>query len=882
MVDLDRRPTAQQIEELIDAVRRDPASFFVQLGEAYLALGRPKDVIEVCNVGLAKAPDHIEGRVLLAKAHHALHQWKESQAELLKIVKADRANREGFALLGEVLLRRGDTERAVPVLQHAQNLDPTSSLVLTLLKRARTGEPLDPPAPLPVPVLPRDVAVVQAGAPTRMVQAYQEPEPAPPPPVAAPPPRVQKAAPAPVPVPSIDGVRPRIISKKPQNAAAAALRQSAAVGENYLNELLTGGLLDVAGVRLPDMQYDLRPDRRWGRSARRLFVLLFLVLFMGLGGGGAWYFWTEKQKTAAVARLQRDAREQIADGTFDGLQTSLTSLATALDKDPDNALTMAYVGQAAGLQALLYGTDVAPAERALKAAATDIKAPTQNGYRELVLGRAATKLAQVPDSPAMTTTLYEALGELDAYLKAHADDRWAIWLRGRGLLLAGERNNAIATLQQAAKGEGGLVLAKIDLADLAADDGKLDDALSQYDAIDKLSKDHPLALLGKSLARVESDVDTSAAVDDLNVKLDKNLGPRGKAYRQLALAFANIGLEDYDRVTEAAAAAVGVSDARFQVRRAWLELSLGNIQAAADARKKVRWFGKGQLDPDPSAELVDAGLKVVASLPAAALEQAQKLEDVRARRLAAWALIDLERPKDAMAEIEKLLAKAPESLEGKALRDYCNIVAGPVKDREDAITSLQKLNRGAKAKTVQHLLGQALLRIGKVKEGQDELVKAVGEIDAEHPNPIAYRTRALLAELLIAEGKLPEAEKELELALKANPGFLPARGAQAQLLLKGGKIDDAYVLLQPIAQEAPALSPSLALAWAEALGTHKGATDKDKERAAEILAKLKAEGAPVSGEELARVADAIGAKLDGGGSPPPPKKAAPPPRRRRR
>ena len=35
-------------------------------------------------------------------------------------------------------------------------------------------------------------------------------------------------------------MRPRIIAQaRPQNAAAASLRQSAAVGENYLNELLT-------------------------------------------------------------------------------------------------------------------------------------------------------------------------------------------------------------------------------------------------------------------------------------------------------------------------------------------------------------------------------------------------------------------------------------------------------------------------------------------------------------------------------------------------------------------------------------------------------------------------------------------------------------------
>src|SRR4029079_12028147 len=152
----DRRRTAQEIEELIDLVRRDPASpAFIDLGEAYLALGRPRDALGVGNVGLQAAPDNLEGRVMLARAHAALHQWKEAQGELLRVVKVDRANRQGFALLGEVLLRRQDFERAVPVLQHAQNLDPTSPYILSMLKRARNGQLLDPPPPLPTPVPPR-------------------------------------------------------------------------------------------------------------------------------------------------------------------------------------------------------------------------------------------------------------------------------------------------------------------------------------------------------------------------------------------------------------------------------------------------------------------------------------------------------------------------------------------------------------------------------------------------------------------------------------------------------------------------------------------------------------------------------------------------------
>src|SRR5215468_9686536 len=156
MVDPDRRPTAQEIEELIDLVRRDPASpAFIDLGEAYLALGRPRDALQVGNLGLEQSPDNLEARVMMARAYASLHQWKEAQGELLRVVKVDRSSRAGFALLGEVLLRRSDYERAVPVLQHAQNLDPTSPQILSMLHRPRPPPPPPPPPPLPTPVPPR-------------------------------------------------------------------------------------------------------------------------------------------------------------------------------------------------------------------------------------------------------------------------------------------------------------------------------------------------------------------------------------------------------------------------------------------------------------------------------------------------------------------------------------------------------------------------------------------------------------------------------------------------------------------------------------------------------------------------------------------------------
>src|SRR6185295_1357034 len=143
-------PGAADIESLSVAFRDNPRSTaFVPLGQAYLEASRPREAIDVLRQGLSTHPDNTDGRLILGKAHIALHEWKEAQAELVKVVKLDRTHQEGFRLLGEVLMRRSDFERALPILQQALNLEPADGRVMAMLKRARENRPLDPPPPIP-------------------------------------------------------------------------------------------------------------------------------------------------------------------------------------------------------------------------------------------------------------------------------------------------------------------------------------------------------------------------------------------------------------------------------------------------------------------------------------------------------------------------------------------------------------------------------------------------------------------------------------------------------------------------------------------------------------------------------------------------------------
>jgi tetratricopeptide (TPR) repeat protein len=883
VVDPDRRPTAQEIEELIDLVRRDPSSSaFIDLAEAYLALGRPKDAITVGKTGLDASPDNLEGRVVLARAYCALHQWKEAQGELLRVVKVDRSNRLGFALLGEVLLRRNDYERAVPVLQHAQNLDPTSPHILSMLKRARANQPLDPPPPIPQPVPPRGETnyglALEDALPAQMASAPSARSPAP---LAASPaaptlatkaaadlrgdatehqvqpfgahadsPRPQKKVTAPPPM-NVEGVRPRVVSNaKPQNAAAASLRQSAAVGETYLNDLLTGGLLDVAGVRVPDADFDLRPDRRWGRSTRRAFIFLFVVLVLGIGGGGTWYWWTEKQKTEAVARLQKEAKQSIGAGDFAGLETCLNKLGDALEKDQANTLTFAYVVECAGLEALLYGTDANRVDVAIKSVQNDIK-PEQPGSRELVIGKAAVELSRLSTLQAPASTLGEVRKLLDDYLAKHDSDKWARWLKARALLAAGERKEAQAVLKVAADGEDGLAVAMIDQADLLVDEGKLDEAVALYDKALKLSKDHPLAVLGKALALAESTVDSNAAIDDLSVRLDKNFGPRVTAYRNLALALAKANIEDYTASAEALkkAEAKPPVEPRFWARVAWAHYIRGELAQAATARGKIAWFGKKEAEDDPAVMLVDAALLLASGLPDKVLETAAKIEGIRPRLLRAYAELDLKKPKDAIESLEWILGRAKENLEAQILKEQARMVAGPEKETSAAAEALEKLARRAKSKIGRHALGMGYFMIGDFKNAQPPLEQAVTGLGDDEPNPLQYRTRTALAEIQLAAGNIKEAGDQLDKALAINSGYFPTRVLQAKVVLRNGEPDRALNLLVPIRKELT--TPEIDLLTIEAGCTSKKTTAKEKDEAKAAVVQLKDK---VPAEELGRVA----------------------------
>jgi len=224
-----------------------------------------------------------------------------------------------------------------------------------------------------------------------------------------------------------------------------------------------------------------------------------------------------------------------------------------------------------------------------------------------------------------------------------------------------------------------------------------------------------------------------------------------------------------------------------------------------------------------------------------------------------------------------VLKRAPDNLEAQILREQAKMTASDGKDRAAAADALEKLARKAKSKVGRHALGMGLFATGNLKDAQTQLEQALAEVTDDAPNPLGYRTHTALAEILEATD-LPAAGKHLDAALGINPGYFPTRALQAKLVLKNNEPDRALDMLAPILRESCAVTPQLQLVTAEALATHKGVTQKEKDEAAEMLAQIKDKIQPPS--EVGRVAALIDPKLPEklGVPMPPPEGKSPPPR----
>lgn len=862
-------PGGSEIDKLYAAFRDNPRSTaFLPLAEALVDAERPQEAIDVLGRGLATHPDSAEGRLVLGRAHIAMHGWKEAQAELVKVVKLDRNHHEGFALLGEVLLRRGDFERALPILQQALNLKPADAKVLAMLRRAREGRPLDPPPPVPsgdaAPAADEHPRSTRMGppAPPSSRQSGQRPSMPPPPPgggratmIEQPPPpsssrgsgqqaarrdddlrmsgvrQTMAGAPgvAPPPNPRMSGVyqsgvrpgqqsgvrppgtpgskspwdeatveRPKIAStaqpNKQTGQVGEAMRRSAAMGEDFLNQLLVGGLLSVPNVEARQARADSEPETRWGRSGKRAFLWLWVVTGVALVGGGGWYFVSKSRKEAAITRALDDARKNIAAGGADEMAKASAAATQVLKIDAGHMEGVALLAEARALGFYEYGLGtleeadgaVLAASQGLKTLETPDESPAA---RPVAIARAAKGLAalEVADDPLSAAA--ELRTDLDAALVAAPEDGRLLWLDGELEQATGDRVGAKAAYEKADAGGNGPVAARVALGDLALDEGDAQTALAAYEAALQRSPSHPLALVGRALARIDRSEPAEQTMQDLNVGLAKATGARVEAWKQYALYRIWRQLEDYSKADEALEKAVtlGVSDHRLVVRLALGRVDQGRIVDAAQIRNRIRT----KPEVDPVVALLEAELLLARGMAREAVDTLGKVGGVAARLVRGRAYLDTipPQPKEAAVQFQGVLEIAAGDWRAQAFSELTKIVgAEPEQDTATPYDAIKKAANKQVSGLPRYLQGEADLVLGRASDAKRAFEAS---LEVKAPQPYAYRARTRLGALLVAAGDPPGAEAMVRKALDQAPDFAPAHVALGRVLVAGGKNAEA-------------------------------------------------------------------------------------------
>ncbi len=593
------------------------------------------------------------------------------------------------------------------------------------------------------------------------------------------------------------------------------------MGEDFINQLMAGGLLDVPSVRVPDADFDLRPEKRWGRSTKRIFALLFTLLIFGTAGGVTWYVYTERQKEEAVTRHLATAEARLTTGSYFDLEAAQAEAEAASERDKDSTWVPAVRAEIGALRGLLYGTDIAEVEPLVFRLPRWIDSEDDRGYRELVIARAALTLARLSAMEEPETELAELRAELDAYLASH-DDAWLRWLQGRAMLAAGDRSGALKAYEQAAAVDGGPVVALIERADLLLDNGEIDQALTLYGRALEKAPGHPLAVIGRSLARAEAGIELTKASEELSVTFAKKQGPRTDAYRDLVWAYlhyANQHLADFEK---SLATAVGVPDPRFQARVGRAKLWQGKFDEAAAARLRIRWYNQKGTEraDDPLVLALEAELHLVNGRPKAALARSAKLTGWRAHRVRGLAAFDQGQWEEAITQLQAALEIASGDRELKTWLTAATALRAKGKERDASIKQLAELSLNSNSRAPTYVHGLVLLAAGRIDDADYELRKSVKDLTVESPNPLAYRAHLALAEVAYRRGKLDEAGKALGEALALNAVYLPAQLLLGKLAVAQGNHAEAADALGQVVSSTEdwMVDAALLLSYAEALG----------------------------------------------------------------
>jgi tetratricopeptide (TPR) repeat protein len=600
------RDTEDGLLRLRAVVRANPRSTaFVALAHALSDLGRDDEAEEISRTGLAQHPNLVTGQVALGRALIGRGRLREAQEQLVEAARANPEHGDAFRWLGELVLRRGQAASARTLLEYAEELLPSDARVAELLLAAGG-------APQPKTVRPRtDFEDTRVGDIRRLAERMHED----PPPV----PTGNGASSGKATGPGKrDAVHEESITSefepqpprsKPGAQADAALAASAGKvagkGEGKNPALARPGTKSAAKA-------DADPSRARGNLAARVgrgtaarvrriwasgaAVRWAAVTAVAVVLAGVAWLAAPAKKTHVGAALPEtappsppmvaavDMTAAIAAGSLEGLATVRALGKQLLEKPGSDPDQLAAAGFAAALLVGDYG--VPGTADALELASAAAKAAPPHPART----------ALIEASRALVAIAAGHLGEAQAAagraLAAQPDGAEALLAAGRVMLRQGKVTEAREALAKAASRVPVIASVALDRAAAAIDAADADAAATELGGLlarqDDLRAHLILAEAERLAGKPTSAAGAKALKDRCREEAQKSPMLRTACAAETAQA-ARLAADRSAAVRAArAATAGGGRNPRALAQGALVLANLGEIEAAADAIRKIR------------------------------------------------------------------------------------------------------------------------------------------------------------------------------------------------------------------------------------------------------------------------------------------------------
>ncbi|MBI4508237.1 MAG: hypothetical protein HY698_01290 [Deltaproteobacteria bacterium] len=567
------------------------------------------------------------------------------------------------------------------------------------------------------------------------------------------------------------------------------MHRSARKGEDYLERLLSSGLVSAPGQELNrQARAGAKQKKRFLRAS--LAVVMFLLI--GTATGVSYRSYRSWKTDSAVRRHLSAASVHMTSGTLDGSRAAAREAERALMLQPNNPAALAQLASARVLAWLLYG------ERAgvdmILGGPLPRTGPNDDAERHLAIARAAIPLARIlsersaPPAPSTVNQyLREARLEIDAALGRWPGEPWLGILSGLEHQLAGDRHAARNDLETLLNRGAKSPLAAALLGDILNDDGAHEDALDAHERALEWERGHPLALCGRALTRIDQRLELDKALDDLEVGIPDQAGPLLLACKRIGLGLIRLAVEDPQKaglaLDEAERALAMQATPRILARLALARVAQGKIAAAQAIFAGLNGHPAFPVE-HPLHAILAAELALARGDPGEASRLLEGVHGLVAMGARGRALLDQGRPAAALRELSLVLGAAPGDKWASVFGELCKVHVRAPRIREEsaqvarALAPLNQLARASVSTLPRFALGEAYLVLADRQAARRELMASVDE-----SNPLRYRALTRLAEILVSESspEHSEAIKWLREALAVAPGYAPALAALKEL-----------------------------------------------------------------------------------------------------